>query len=316
MKSKTKFALLVKINSFALLGSVLSALAGAAAAQTASAPANAGAVVARMGTVTLGTAEVQRMYKDLPEADRAAVQKDRAASEKWLRGRLTAEALLREARSKGVADKPEVKARIADAMREVTANIVSSAYLESVSQVSADYPSEAETQAAYEQAKDNFKLPAIYHVGQIFVKTASTGKAAVAAAKDKAKKLAKQAKDGDFAAVARAASEDAPSAERGGDVGSVPLTNLKPEIQETVASMKKGQISDPIQSDKGFHIIKVIDIQPARTAGYEEMKPRLQAIMRQQRQQQNAQNYLGTLAPAASIAIDNAALDAALAKPN
>ena len=94
------------------------------------------------------------------------------------------------------------------------------------------------------------------------------------------------------------------------------MTNLRPEIQDAVSKMKKDQISDPIQSDKGFHIIKVIDVQPSRVAGYDEVKQRLQAVMRQQRQQQNAQSYLSNLAPASSFSIDNAALDAALAKTN
>ncbi|HEY4317946.1 MAG TPA: peptidylprolyl isomerase [Herbaspirillum sp.] len=313
MKSNAKS--LVSVH--AVMGGLLLTLAGVAAAQSAPpSPAAGGAVVARMGAVTLGTAEVQRLYKDLPEADKAAVQKDRAASEKWLRGRLTAEALLREARSKGFADKPEVKARIADAMREVTATIVNAAYLESVSQIPAGYPSEAETKAAYdsEQAKGSFNLPAIYHVAQIFVKAPAGDKAATAAARDKASKLAKQAKDGDFAAIARTGSDDANSAARGGDVGSLPLASLKPEMQETVAKMKKDQVSDPIHSDTGFHIIKIIDIQPPRVATYDQVKPRLQALMRQQRQQQTMQAYLGKLAPPDSVTIDNAALDAALTK--
>ena len=320
MKATVKILPAWKIDRCLVLGGILLTFAGAAAAQTntpaPAASAAGSAVVARLGTSTLTAADVQRLYKDLPDADRAAVQKDRAASEKWLRGRLTSDALLREARGKGFAEKPEVKARIADAMREVTANIINSAYLESVSKVPADCPSEAETKAAYDQARDSFTLPAIYHVGQIFVKAGGTDKAAIASARAKARKLAKQANEGDFAAVAKASSDDPASAQRGGDVGSVPLTNLRPEIQDAVSKMKKDQISDPIQSDKGFHIIKVIDVQPSRVAGYDEVKQRLQAVMRQQRQQQNAQSYLSNLAPASSFSIDNAALDAALAKTN
>jgi peptidylprolyl isomerase len=320
MKATATFPLAYGISRRLVLGSILLAISGGGGAQ-ADAPASANpgvgsAVVARLGAVSLGATDVQRLYKDLSEADRAAVQKDRAAAEKWLRGRLTSETLLREARSKGYADKPEVKARIADALREATANIVNSAYLDSVSKVPADYPSEVEARAAYDQAKDSFTLPAIYHVGQIFVKTGGADKASIASAHAKARKLSKQARDGDFAALARADSDDPASAERGGDVGSVPLTNLRPEIQKAVAEMKKDEISDPIRSDKGFHIIKVIDVQPSRVADYDEVKQRLQAVMRQQRQQQKAQSYLGNLAPASSFSMDNTALDAALGKTN
>jgi peptidylprolyl isomerase len=295
---------------------LLASLIGVAVAQTPAAGAASGQVVVRMGTTTLGPADIQRLYKELPETDRAKIQGNHAAAEAWLRQRLTREAVLREARAKGWADKPEIKARVTVAAREITESIISSSYLESVSQIPADYPSEAETKAAYDQAQVSFRLPTLYHVSQIFLKAPPNDKAAIETARDKAKKLAIQARQGDFAAVARANSEDAGSAQRGGDVGTLPLVSLLPELQESVSKMKKGQVSDPLQSAAGFHIVKLIDTKPPRTASYEEVKLRLQGLLRQQRQQQVAQNYLATLAPAGSIVIDNAALDAALAKAN
>jgi peptidylprolyl isomerase len=57
-------------------------------------------------------------------------------------------------------------------------------------------------------------------------------------------------------------------------------------------------------------------VTPARTATLEEMKPQLQGALRQQRQQQLVQAYLAQLAPATTLSIDAAALDAALEKTN
>jgi peptidylprolyl isomerase len=313
MTSNAKF--FVPVARIAV-GVLLASLMGAVSAQTAGngTGGSSGPVVATLGKVTLKQADVRRLIKDMSDADRNAIVANHTTAETWVRQRITGEAVVAEARSKGWADKPEIKAKIDEAVREITVRIISTAYLESLAQIPSDYPSEAETQAAYDQAKGGFNLPMLYHVSQIFLAAPSNDTAAVAAARAKAKKIIVQARDGDFAAIARTNSDEKGSAARGGDVGVLPLANLLPELQDTVAKMKKGQVSDPIQTGSGFQIVKLIDTQAPRTATYEEIKPRLQAILRQQRQQQVVQTYLNNLAPANSIKVDGAALDAALAK--
>ena len=311
MKSNPNFLPVARTVIGVLLASVL----GSALAQTSAANAS-GPVVASMGTIKIGTGEVERMLQEAPPAERAAAKNNRAGVENLLRQRLTSEAVLKEARSKGWADKPEVKARIDAATREISERIVTSAFLESVVQIPADYPSETDLRAAYEQAKPNLNVPVSYHVAQIFLKAPAGDTAAIAAGLEKARKLAAQARKGDFATVARTNSQDTNSAERGGDVGTLPLAGMLPEMRDVVAKMKAGQVSDPVQSQAGFHVVKLIDTQPARTATFDEVKPRLQAALRQQRQQQALQAYLAGLAPASSMTIDTAALDAALSKIN
>lgn len=302
----------------AAAGVLLASCLGAASAQAPVAPVTPAAdkVVARLGEVTVGQGEIERMLQSMPEAERAAVKANRASIEGWLRQRVASEALLREAQSKGWADRPEIRARIDAAMREYTARLVSTVYLESVTQVPAGYPSDAEVAAAYEQGKANFGLPAAYRVAQIYLAAPAGDAAAVAKVREEAGKLAAQARQGDFAALARSRSQDARSAERGGEVGLLPLAQMLPEVRETVAKLKPGQVSDAVQSGSGFHVLKLLEAQPARTATLEEIKPRLQAVLRQQRQQQLAQAYLAGLVPAGSLNIDSAALDAALQKIN
>jgi len=286
---------------------------GVAAAQ---APAPGAAVVARLGEATVRQDEVERLLQALPEAERTAVKADRASLDAWLRQRLTSEALLRDARAKGWADRPEVKAQIDAAVREVSARIVSSSYLDSVSQVPAGFPSDAELKAAYEQGKANFNLPAAYRVAQIYLATPERDAAAIAKVRDEAAALAREARAGDFAAVARARSQDARSAERGGEVDTLPLARVLPALRDTIAKLKVGEVSEPVQAEAGFHVVKLLGIQPARTATLDEMAPQLRAALRQQRQQQLVQAFLAQLAPPAQLSIDAAALDAALKKTN
>ncbi|MDF3839997.1 peptidylprolyl isomerase, partial [Cupriavidus basilensis] len=293
------------------IGILLASWLSAAPVQAAE-PAAAGPVVARLGAVTVGQEEVERLLQGLPAAERAAARSNRAGIENWLRQRLAAEALLREAQGKGWAERPEIKARVDAAVREVTARIVSSTYLESVTQVPAGYPSEAEVKAAYEEGKANFQLPATYRVAQIFLAAQGTDAAAIAKVRDEARKLAAQARQGDFAALAKTRSQDPRGAERGGEVGTLPLAQMLPEVRDVVARLKAGQVSEPVQSAAGFHVVKLLDSQAGRTATLDEIKPQLLTAMRQQRQQQLVQAYLANLGPAASVNIDTAALDAVL----
>ncbi|RZL66208.1 MAG: peptidylprolyl isomerase [Variovorax sp.] len=289
----------------------LGLLAGGAFAQAAD------PVVARLGAVTIGQAEVERMLQAMPPAERAAARANRAALESFLRQRVAGDALLREAQGKNWAARPEVKSRIDEAVREVTSRIVTSTYLASVAQLPAGYPSDADVAAAYEQAKPTLNLPTAYRVSQIYLATPpGADAAAVAKVRDEAGKLAAQARTGDFAALARSRSQDPRSAERGGDVGAIPLEQMLPEMREPVSKLKPGQVAGPLQSSTGFHIVRLTDVQPARTATLEEVRPRLQQVLREQRQQQLVRDYMSQLAPAASVTIDNAALDAALQKTN
>jgi peptidylprolyl isomerase len=311
-RSKSSSAVLAQ-GLRAAAGVVLVSSMGVAAAQ---APAPGQAVVARLGEATVRQDEVERLLQALPEAERTAVKADRASLDAWLRQRLVSEALLRDARAKGWADRPEVKAQIDAAVREVTSRIVSSSYLDSVSQVPAGFPSDAELKAAYEQGKANFNLPAAYRVAQIYLATPERDAAAMAKVREEAAGLAREARTGDFAAVARARSQDPRSAERGGEVDTLPLARILPALRDTIAKLKVGEVSEPVEAEAGFHVVKLLGIQPARTATLEEMTPQLRAALRQQRQHQLVQAFLAQLAPPAQLSIDAAAVDTALEKTN
>lgn len=301
MKSLTRSALVLAT----ILGSV------AIQAQT---PA-AGAAVAQLGSVTIAQAEVERLLQGLPEAERAQLKAQPAGLQDWLRQRIVSEALLREAQQKQWAERPEVKARIDASQREIRERIVSSSYLDAVTQLPADFPSAAQLQAAYEQARP--QLPATYQVAQIFLALPENADAAaMAALRTKAVELSRQARTGDFAALAKAHSQDPRSAAQGGEVGALPLAQLLPEMREPVTRLQLHQVSEPVQSPAGWHVLKLLASQPARVATFEEARARLQAALRGQRRQALANEVFARLAPAGSIRIDSAALDAALQKFN
>src|SRR5699024_1535522 len=79
---------------------------------------------------------------------------------------------------------------------------------------------------------------------------------------DKAKDIKKKLDDGeDFAKLAKKHSIDEGSAEEGGDVGYFSVGSMVAEFEDAAFTMEKGEISDPVQSDFGYHIIEVLDIK-------------------------------------------------------
>lgn len=76
----------------------------------------------------------------------------------------------------------------------------------------------------------------------------------------------------DFAALAAENSEDESTKLRGGDLGYFSATRMPPDFVEAALKLHPGEISEPIRTRLGFHILKVIDVQPARQKTFDEAR--------------------------------------------
>ncbi|WP_426200992.1 peptidylprolyl isomerase [Pseudomonas sp. TWP3-1] len=264
-----------------------------------------GPAVARLGNQHVSPEELQTLLATVPEATREQLRGNREALERWIRARLAEKAVLEQADAQGWAQRPEV----ARQTRAATEQIVFRDYLQSVSQVPADYPSAAELQQAYDAGKANWQTPALYRVSQIFLGVSDAQN--LDAVRKQAGELSKkvQTAPSEFAVLAKEFSQDRVTAERGGDTGLQPLQQLVPEVRSAVARLKVGAVSDPVQSSAGFHIIKLTEQQPARTATLDELRDQLTKALRAQRQEQIAQAYLDGMLNTATLSIDGAELN-------
>lgn len=271
-----------------------------------------GPAVARLGNQQVTPAELQTLLATVPEQTREQLRGNRDALERWIRARLAEKAVLEQADAQGWAQRPEVLRQT----RAATEQIVFRDYLQSVSQVAADYPSAAELQQAYDAGKANWMTPPLYRVSQIFL--AVPDAQSLEAVRKQATELSKkaQAAPGEFAALATQYSQDRLTAEKGGDSGLQPLQQLVPEVRGAVARLKVGAVSDPVQSAAGFHVIKLTEQQPARTATLDELRDQLTQALRAQRQEQIAQAYLDGMLNTATLSIDGAELNKVLEAKN
>ncbi len=78
-------------------------------------------------------------------------------------------------------------------------------------------------------------------------------------------------------------SIDPGSGKNGGDLGWGPASNYVPEFAKAVEELKKGAMSDaPVQTQFGWHIIRVEDERPVEFPALADVKPQLEEMMRQQ----------------------------------
>ena len=106
-----------------------------------------------------------------------------------------------------------------------------------------------------------------------------------AAAKQKATALLEKAraKPDAFADLAKANSQDTGSATQGGDLGSFARGAMVKPFEDAVFAAKVGDIVGPVQSDFGFHVIKVTGITPSHVQTFDEVKARIEADVKRQK---------------------------------
>lgn len=116
------------------------------------------------------------------------------------------------------------------------------------------------------------------------------------AAKDKALNLLAQARKSpqNFADLARKNSDDTNSAKAGGDLDYFARGAMVKPFEEAVFSMKKGELSDVVESDFGYHIILVTDVKSPKTKTLEELRPGIEADLRAQLAQSKYAEYAQT----------------------
>jgi peptidyl-prolyl cis-trans isomerase D len=110
-----------------------------------------------------------------------------------------------------------------------------------------------------------------------------------ATAKTKAEALLAEVKKSpdSFADVARKNSQDPGSAENGGDLDFFARGAMVKPFEDAAFTMQKGDISSVVESDFGYHIIRLTDIKAAKQKSFEEMKPEIEADLLKQQAQKN-----------------------------
>ncbi|MBR0347950.1 MAG: SurA N-terminal domain-containing protein [Rudaea sp.] len=151
-------------------------------------------------------------------------------------------------------------------------------------------PDEAVLKQRYEDQKARFTTAEQRQASHILIKVAKNANAdAQKAALEKAKAIEAEIKAGkDFAAVAKEKSDDLGSKSQGGDLGWLDKGLTDPAFETALWAMKKGDVSDPVLSPEGYHIIELRDVREGKVKSFEEVKAEL---TKQYLETENARRY-------------------------
>jgi len=165
--------------------------------------------------------------------------------------------------------------------------------------------SEEDLKAAYTQYSKLETGDSEVHARHILVQVDPSAPAEkVEAARKKAEALAAEArKPGvDFAALAKAKSEG-PSAADGGDLGYFKRGVMVPAFERVAFSLNEGEVSEPVRTQFGWHILKVEEKRAVDVAPFEQVKGELEAKLKMQKTEKYVEQYVQELRQKASVEV-------------
>ena len=160
---------------------------------------------------------------------------------------------------------------------------------------------EADIKKFYDENQDKFKQPEGYRASHILIgidpKATPEEKKK---AKEKAEAVRKKILAGDdFATLAKAEST-CPSKEKGGDLGTFGKGEMVPAFEKATAALKPGEISDVVETQFGYHVIKLTE----KTSGVvklDESKEKIETYLKQTKAQKAVVDYIAKLKEKATI---------------
>ena len=115
---------------------------------------------------------------------------------------------------------------------------------------------------------------------------------------DEAKAILAEVKKGtDFAELAKQKSKDPGAAAEGGDLGYFGKAQMVPEFAEVAFKLNKGEVSDPVKTQFGWHIIKVEDKRNKPVPSFENVKDQIETFVARRAQA----DYIAKLRLAAKV---------------
>jgi len=237
---------------------------------------------ANAGDAELDFQDVQQVFSNLDANRKKAFLEEEESFRNFIRQEAGNLSVLEAAR----INKVDQDQNTVFLMQRAADNILRESYINKlmVEKFPAEFPSDEQIKEFYENNKDKFVLGERVHVWQIFLNTEKIDKAEIAGMEKKAGEIQSLLKQGklDFAAAALKYSEHHPSRENGGDMGLLKVSELKPEISRPLLALKEGELSPPIKSETGIHILKRGAIVPQQDVGLDQIRSQLVDALKNQ----------------------------------
>ena len=173
-----------------------------------------------------------------------------------------------QAETEGLANDPKVKARLELLRLQVLAEAASEKFMKAHPSTEAEIKAEYDTQVA--------AMPKEYRARHILVASKETAESAIRELKA----------GGDFAKLAQKESTDEASAAKGGELDWFRLDHMVKPFSDAVRGLDKGQMTEqPVQSEFGWHVIRLEDVRSPAAPAFDEVKERVDQIVQRKKLQ-------------------------------
>lgn len=239
--------------------------------------------IIRLGSEDIKHSEAEELWKGLFPGGAAPefASFDESIRQNVLRGMVSERLIYQAALKEGFDKSEEVKKRLAGLEKQ----LIMQSFMESKAK---SLVTDQQLKTAYAEKAGQLKNQEEVRARHILVNT-----------EEEAKSLAKELKKGgDFEKLAKEKSLDKPSAAQGGDLGYFTQDKMVPEFADIAFKMKKGEVSEPVKTNFGWHIVRLEDRRPIKIPSFEEMRDELQAEV----SNKAVQDYVESLLKDANIA--------------
>lgn len=248
--------------------------------------------LAKVGSATITQDDVNREMKALPDQIQG-IFKDPEGTGRFVDELVKKEILYQEAKKRGMEKGPEYLKKLEDFKKITIIGTLLEKEIEDKAKVS-----DKDVKDYYDSHKSEFVANNSVRASHILVKT-----------EEEAKKISEQIKKGgDFAKLAREKSIDTGSARNGGDLGTFSRGQMVPEFEKVAFSLKVKEVSGPVKSQFGYHIIKVTERKEGTPVEFDKVKNMLTQRLTAQKQKEVFDSYMDGLRKSYKVEINKDAI--------
>jgi peptidyl-prolyl cis-trans isomerase C len=246
-------------------------------------------VLAKIGTKEITKSEVEAYAGLYPEQQQALIKADPRMEEVLVRNLVSIMVVSDVAKKRGLEKDPTIRKQIDIMKNEYLARTyIQKEIIGKIKLTDKDY------EAYYNAHKKEFENPEMVRARHILiaVKPNATEEEKKAALKKAEEILDKAKKGDDFAKLASEYSDDPGSKAKGGDLGFFTAGSMVGKFEQAAFTLKPGEISPVVETEFGYHIIKVEERKAAEQQPYESVKEQVQAKATQAIQQERLNAFL------------------------
>ena len=258
------------------------------------------------GPIKVDAGDFEGYMLRVPETQRLQVRADYERVATMVDNLFIARSIAAKAREAGLDRDPGVQRRLAQVQESLLADL----YLKELDRKGLAVDLEQRARELYNGEKSKYVKPEQVRVQHILVNLQGRTREM---ALEKAKQLREEAVSGkeDFLALAARHSDDPGKKRNGGELGYNSPNAFVDAVSKQIAQMKKeGEISEPVESVHGFHIIRFVDRRAPRQMSFEEVKKDLIAAERERLAKKRHEDLLAEIRGSQTVTVHRANVEA------